>query len=98
MNLCMLMLNLFIRQGATVRQAGVMPIHAPLVLLSFIKSAVMSSIFKGVSPCATGKSITPPELSACVAGIFLFMRRSITGFVNPASLVFSINITILGTL
>jgi hypothetical protein len=87
------------RQGATVRQAGVMPIHVPLVLLvSFIKSAVMSSVFKGVSPCVVGKYITPHQYFARGAGMFLSMRRSITGFSSRASLVFSIYITTLGVL
>lgn len=93
------------RQGATVRQAGIMPIHAPLVLLSFIKSAVMSSVFKCVSACVVGKYITPPQYfapvkpgQACGAGVFLSIRRSISGFSSSASLVFSINITTLGAL
>jgi hypothetical protein len=67
-----------IRQGAPVRQDGIMPIHAPLVLLFFIKSAVMSSLFIGVSPCDRGYNmIRPPLLFIRVAGILLSIVSSV---------------------
>jgi hypothetical protein len=72
----------FIRQGAAGRKIGsIMPIHAPLVLLFFIKSAVMSSLFTGVSPCDRGYNmIRTPLLFTRIAGLLSNINSTISFF------------------